>query len=65
MQIDQNAVATVVIFIAAQTGALVFFAGMVTVTLRNYGERITKTEERSERTELTLTKLASREGIDL
>ena len=56
--------ATVLIFIATQTGALIFFAGTA-VILKNHDERLNKVEERGERTELALVALKTREEIEL
>jgi len=64
MQIDQNAFVTLLVFVATQTGALIFFAGVVTVTLRGHGERLDKNDEWRDRTERTVIQLATREGIE-
>jgi hypothetical protein len=40
MQLDSTALATIGIFLAAQTGALIFFAGVVAAALKSYDHRL-------------------------
>ena len=45
--ISQESGVALIVFLAANTGALIFFAGSVTATLKSFGERITAVEDRA------------------
>jgi hypothetical protein len=45
MTFDPGACATLIVFGAMQTGALIFFAGVVATQLRNHDRRIEKVED--------------------
>jgi hypothetical protein len=45
MLTDQGAITAIIIFGATQTGALIFFAGIVATQLRNHDRRLDKVED--------------------
>jgi hypothetical protein len=61
MSIDANAVVTFLIFIGLQTGALVFYSGVVAAMLRNHDKRQEKTEAIVEKHSVTIAQLVGRE----
>lgn len=63
--LSPDAIAAVCIFLATQTGALIFFAGVVSWTLRNHDKRLDKNEARCEGCLRVVTQLATKEGIEL
>ncbi len=63
MQLDPDAITTIVIFIAAQTGALIFYAGVMLFTVRNHEKLLTDVEAKQEKTHTTVVKLATKENI--
>lgn len=65
MQIDQGAVAIIAVFLATQTGALIYFAGAVSATLRSHEKRIDKLESGAEKRAAAVAKLAAKEGVEV
>jgi hypothetical protein len=65
LQLSPDAIATIVVFIAAQTGALIFFAGVVAFTLKNHDRRLTTNETDCKECRRTVIQLATKEGIEL
>jgi hypothetical protein len=63
MQLDQNAVVTIIVFIAAQTGALIFYAGAVFSMMRNHDRRLDKNEDRIDKLSTSVYTLNGRAGI--
>jgi len=55
--VNSEAIVTVCIFLAAQTGALIFFCGGVSATLRDHNRRIKAVEEKSDSTALDVAQL--------
>jgi hypothetical protein len=53
----------ILLFAAAQTGALIFFAGVVAFTLKDHARRHSETETKLDKVSLTVAKLAQKEGI--
>lgn len=62
---DAGAVIAVLIFLAANTGSMIYFAGIVTATLRDHDRRIGSTEEWRESRDRVIFQLAGKEGIDV
>lgn len=62
--LNPESVAVIAVFLAAQTGALVFFAGAVSVTLKMHARELKALNEFKEEAAETLTILRVREGIE-
>ena len=56
-------ISALVPLIVAQTGALIFFAGVVAFTMKDHARRIEKTEDKCERCSITVARLAQKEGL--
>ena len=65
MPLDPGAIAVLLVFAAMQTGALIFFAGAVTVTLRNHSERLNENEAKCEDCSRAIVRLVAREEFEL
>jgi hypothetical protein len=63
MRLDPSAVATLIVFIAAQTGALIFYAGVMLTMMRDHDKRLDKGEDRTDRLSAAVYTLNGRAGI--
>jgi hypothetical protein len=62
---NSSLIDTLVPIAIVQTGALIYFAGVVSFTLRNHEDRHNKTEARCENCTRIVTQVATKEGIPL
>jgi hypothetical protein len=62
---NQEALVMLIIFVATQTGALIYFAGVIAATMRDHEARLTKNEATDEKLLLLVAQLATREGIQI
>jgi uncharacterized membrane protein len=65
MQLDSNIIATLLVFLAGQTIALIFYAGVVCAMLRNHDKRLDKNEAALEHISLIAAQLAAKGGIQI
>jgi hypothetical protein len=65
MQLDSGAISTILVFAAAQTGALIFYAGVMLAMIRNHDRRLDKNEDRVDALSASVSKIAGSEGIQL
>jgi hypothetical protein len=65
MQLSSDAGATLAVFMAANTGALIFYAGAVWTMLKNHDKRLDKVESAQEKQTPVVAQLAMKEGIQL
>jgi hypothetical protein len=62
MQIDSAGTVALVIFFATNTGALVFYCGVVASILRNHDRRLDKLEDATHTAPCITAQLALKEG---
>lgn len=48
MQIDMGAVIAIILFLAVQTGTLIFFCGVITTSVKDLDRRIVRIEDKSD-----------------
>jgi hypothetical protein len=65
MHLDSGSVTTIAVFLAAQTGALIFYAGKLASTVGNHDRRLDKLESTQEKQTPVVAQLAMKEGIQL
>ena len=60
---DAGALTTVGVFIAAQTGSLIFFGGIVAATLRQHDRRLDKVENKCDGCSKVVAQIQVKEGL--
>jgi uncharacterized membrane protein len=65
MQLDSNIISTLLVFLAGQTIALIFYAGVVCAMLRNHDKRLDKTEATLTKFAVIAAQLAAKQGIQI
>ncbi|MGA9071857.1 MAG: hypothetical protein WB424_16460 [Terracidiphilus sp.] len=60
-----DAMVTIALFIAAQTGGLIYFAGVVAATLRHHDDRLAQLETALRSNEKGVALLAGKEGVQI
>jgi hypothetical protein len=63
VEINSEMIVTICLFLAGQTGALIFFCGVVVTSLREHDRRIGYVEKKCEELGPTVIRLSAKEEI--